>query len=56
MNEPHLPESAGARLGQVVEGDGANLCRTKGMQVEHVLDRDLLGVVIHQPDYAILSR
>jgi hypothetical protein len=26
------------------------------MEIERVFDRDLVGVVLHRPDYAILSR
>src|SRR5229473_1840834 len=44
VDEAHLPESSGARFGEVVAGHIADFVRAKGVEVERVGDRELDGV------------
>jgi hypothetical protein len=50
VNEAHLTKSTLSRGRQILERNVPNLCRTKGMQVEDVCDRDLNRVVLHPQD------
>jgi signal recognition particle receptor subunit beta len=47
VNEPDLAESACSRFAQIRLGNLANFFRTKGMQIENLLDRNRDGLVVH---------
>src|SRR5437773_1537283 len=50
MNQPHLPQSAPSRFGQVLQRDAANLVGTERMKIEDIFDRDLDRVIVHGGD------
>jgi hypothetical protein len=43
VNQANLPQSGGCRGPHVLLGDGHDIARVKGMQVDGIFDRDVAG-------------
>jgi len=43
VNQANLPQSGGCRGPHVLLGDGHDIARVKGMQVDGIFDRDVVG-------------
>ena len=50
MNQPHFPQPAPSRFGQVLQRDAANLVGTERMKIEDSFDRNLDRVIVHGGD------